>query len=108
MGSIRLNNGLESQDASAAELAQACERVFEAVDSPKGVEFVDDEPEFLISIVLSLGLAHGFEDGETHPGADEAAERGDLVGSVGLPLIFVPGVAVETVGFSGVSGPHST
>src|ERR1035441_8092014 len=97
MGGLRLNNGLESQDASAAELAQACERVFEAVDSPKGVEFVDDEPEFLISIVLSLGLALGFEDGETHPGADEAAERGDLLGSVGLSLIFVPRVPVEIV-----------
>ena len=71
-------DGLEAHDAAAAELTESGQGVFEAVDGAEGVEFVDDEPEFLIS----FGVAHGFENGESHPGADEVAEGGDFVGSV--------------------------
>jgi len=46
---------------------------------PRGVELVDGEPEELVS----FWLAHGFVDGESHPGADDRAQCCDFVGSVG-------------------------
>jgi len=35
-----------------------------------GVEFVDGEPEALVDFARGRRRAHGFVDGESHPGAE--------------------------------------
>ena len=39
-----LGDGLEDEQAAAAEFAESRECIFETVDGAHGVEFVDDEP----------------------------------------------------------------
>jgi len=65
-----LGDRLESEDAAATELAQARERVLEAINCAEGVQLVYDEPQALVSFVV----IHGLEDPESHPGRDHRGQ----------------------------------
>jgi len=74
VGAGDLGDGLEAEDAAAAELSQARERVLEAIDCAEGVQLVYDEPQALVGFVV----IHGLEDPESHPGRDHRGQGGYL------------------------------
>ena len=55
-----LRNRLETQDAASPKFSKPGQSVFQSRDGPQGVEFVNDEPQPLIT--LHRGV-HSFEDG---------------------------------------------